>query len=34
MIWYNVEISIDSGRELAGPPFRFTYYKEPKITDI
>jgi IPT/TIG domain len=34
MIWYNVEISIDGGRELAGPPFRFTYYKEPKITDI
>lgn len=34
MWWYNVEITVDGGRELAGPPFRFNYYKEPRLFDI
>lgn len=34
MLWYNVEISIDGGREIAGPAFKFTYYKDPKLADI
>jgi len=34
MLWYNVEISIDGGRELAGPAFKFTYYKDPKLSEI
>jgi len=34
MLWYNVEISIDGGREIAGPAFKFMYYKDPKITEI
>jgi hypothetical protein len=34
MLWYNVEITIDGGREITGPEQKFTYYKDPKITDI
>lgn len=34
LIWYNVEITVDGGRELAGPAFKFGYYRDPKITDI
>lgn len=34
MIWYNVEITIDGGREFAGPAVRFTYYQEPKVLAI
>jgi hypothetical protein len=34
MLWYNVEITIDGGREIAGPAFKFTYYKDPKLSDI
>lgn len=34
LIWYNVNVTVDGGRELAGPSFKFTYYKDPKITDI
>lgn len=34
MIFYYVTISIDGGNERNGPRFKFTYYKEPKLTDI
>ena len=34
LIWYNVQVTVDGGRELAGSGFTFTYFKEPKITDI
>lgn len=34
LIWYYVEITIDGGREVAGPAFKFMYYKDPKLTDI
>jgi hypothetical protein len=34
LVWYNVEISIDGGRELAGPAQRYTYYMDPKVQDI
>lgn len=34
LVWYDFMISIDGGRELAGPSQRFAYYRDPKITDI
>ena len=34
MLWYNVEVTIDGGREIAGPAFKFMYYKDPKLSDI
>ena len=34
MVYYYVEISIDGGREINGPPQKFMYYKDPKIVDI
>jgi hypothetical protein len=34
LIWYNLEITVDGGRELAGPSFKFAYYKDPKMTDL
>lgn len=34
MIWYNVEITIDGGREFAGPEQKFKYYKDSKVVDI
>lgn len=34
MLWYNVEITIDGGREFAGPEQKFTYYRDPKITEV
>lgn len=34
VIWYNVEVTVDGGREIAGPAFKFTYYNEPKVFDI
>ena len=34
MLWYDVEITVDGGRERAGPAQRFNYYREPKILDI
>jgi hypothetical protein len=34
MLWYDVEITVDGGRERAGPSQRFNYYRDPKILDI
>jgi len=34
MLYYFVEVTIDGGREIAGPKIKFTYYKDPKLTDI
>lgn len=34
MIFYYLEVTIDGGREIAGPAFKFMYYKDPKLTDI
>lgn len=34
LIWYNLEVTIDGGREIDGPAQNFTYYKDPKINDI
>lgn len=34
MIFYYVEITIDGGREIAGPRFKFTYYKDPTHVGI
>jgi hypothetical protein len=34
MLWYDVEITVDGGRERAGPSKRFNYYRDPKILDI
>lgn len=34
MMYYYLEITIDGGREVNGPKQRFTYYKDPKVTDI
>lgn len=31
MIWYWLEVTIDGGREIAGPMQKFMYYKDPKI---
>lgn len=34
MLWYNLEVTIDGGREIAGPAQKFMYYKDPKLSDI
>lgn len=34
LIWYNVQITVDGGRELVGPSFKFTYYKDPQVLSI
>jgi len=34
MLWYYVEVTIDGGREIAGPMMKFMYYKDPKHVDI
>jgi hypothetical protein len=34
MLWYDVEITVDGGRERAGPSQRFNYYRDPKILEI
>lgn len=33
-VFYNVEVTIDGGREISGPKQKFIYYKDPKITSI
>lgn len=34
MLFYYVEVTIDGGREIAGPRFKFMYYKDPVLSDI
>ena len=34
MLSYYLEITIDGGREINGPQFRFDYYKDPQVLDI
>jgi len=34
MLWYDIEITVDGGRERAGPGQKFNYYRDPKILDI
>lgn len=34
MLYYFIEVTIDGGREIAGPVQQFNYYKDPKITQI
>jgi hypothetical protein len=34
MVWYWLEVTIDGGREIAGPRQKFMYYRDPKITEI
>jgi hypothetical protein len=34
MIFYNLEVSIDGGREINGPAQKFTYYKDPKQVTV
>ena len=34
MIWYWLEVTIDGGREIAGPKQKFMYYKDPKIVQL
>lgn len=34
MLWYNLEVTIDGGREIAGPAIKFMYYKDPKLSEI
>ena len=33
-VFYFVEVSIDGGREINGPKFKFTYYKDPVLQTI
>lgn len=34
MLYYYVTISIDGGSERNGPRFKFTYYKDPKLSNV
>ena len=34
MIYYLAEITIDGGTEINGPPFKFNYYKDPKLISV
>ncbi len=34
MLYYHIEITIDGGREIAGPYIKFNYYRDPKLTEI
>ena len=34
IVFYHLEISIDGGRNIEGPPQNFSYYKDPKLSAI
>ena len=34
LAWYEVEVTIDGGRNVEGPKQNFTYYKDPSIYNI
>lgn len=34
MMYYYIQITIDGGHEIDGPPFKFNYYKDPKIYSL
>jgi hypothetical protein len=34
MLWYNVEITIDGGKEICGPAQNFTYYKDVVMKSV
>jgi len=34
MLWYELEVTINGGREVYGPSSKFFYYKDPQIKEL